>query len=83
MILLNKLTGLHHFGHYIMGFLFPLAMIGLGYVGIKNGKSAIGWILILLGGLILIGKLSGVIAILIAIGLIVYGFSLFRKRQIG
>ncbi|MCZ8513642.1 hypothetical protein O9H85_14590 [Paenibacillus filicis] len=82
MILCSKIGGFHHIGHSLIGFLFPLAMVGLGYLGIKNGRSTIGWILVVIGGLILFGKLSGLIAIAVAVGLIVYGFSLFRNRSV-
>lgn len=64
-----------------MGFLFPACVVGLGVLGLKNGRSIIGWLLIIIGGVFLLGKLSGVIAILIAIGLIVYGISLLRGRS--
>lgn len=78
LIILNKI-GVHT-GH-LMGWLFPVAMVGLGYLGIKNGRTAIGWILMGLGGIILLGKLSGFFAILIAIGLIVYGISMLRGKS--
>lgn len=82
MILLNKL-GLHPghlFGH-IAGWLFPVAMVGLGYLGLRNGRSTIGWVLIVIGGVILLGKLSGLIGIAIAIGLIVFGISMLRNKS--
>lgn len=79
LILLNKLG--FHVGHHVMGILFPAAMVGLGFVGVKNGKSIIGWILIGIGGLILLGKLSGLIGLLLAVGLIGYGVSLLRKKN--
>ncbi|MCR8633242.1 MULTISPECIES: LiaF transmembrane domain-containing protein [Paenibacillus] len=78
LILLNKF-GVHT-GH-LMGYLFPVAMIGLGWLGLKNGKSFIGFILIAIGGLTLMAKLSGLIAIALAIGLIIYGFSLLKKKS--
>ncbi|MED4602606.1 hypothetical protein P9314_18315 [Paenibacillus validus] len=79
LILLNK-TGFH-IGHHVMSILFPAAMVGLGFVGLKNGKSIIGWILIGIGGLILLGKLSGLIGLLVAIGLIGYGVSMLRCKK--
>lgn len=78
LILLNKF-GVHT-GH-VMGFLFPAAMLGLGWLGLKNGKSFIGLVLMAIGGLILMVKLSGLIAIALAIGLIIYGVSLLKKRS--
>ncbi|NHN34578.1 LiaF transmembrane domain-containing protein [Paenibacillus agricola] len=78
LILLNKM-GMHT-GHLI-GYLFPVAMIGLGWLGIKNDRTIIGLILIAIGSLVLIVKLSGLIAILVAIGLIVCGISSLRRKS--
>ncbi|TXK82666.1 LiaF transmembrane domain-containing protein [Paenibacillus sp. N3.4] len=82
LILLNKF-GLHtgHFFGSLMGYLVPLIMIGLGYIGIRNG-SKIGWIIAGLGIIILLGKMATWIIILLAIGLIGYGFSMLTKRTI-
>ncbi|TVY05545.1 LiaF transmembrane domain-containing protein [Paenibacillus cremeus] len=87
LILLNKL-GLQHghffgslFGHLI-GILFSAALIGLGALGLKNGKRVIGLILVVIGGCSLLGQLSGLIAIAVAIGLILYGVSMFRNRSV-
>lgn len=66
----------------IMGILFPLAIVFLGYLGIKNGRGFIGWILIVIGGLILFVKLSWLIGLIIAIGLIAYGWSMLGKRTV-
>ncbi|MEW9700990.1 hypothetical protein [Paenibacillus sp. SI8] len=81
LILLNKL-GIHMgpFIGSIMGYVIPLAMVGLGYVGIRNG-SKIGWVIAGLGIIILLGKLAGWVIILLAIGLIGYGFSMLAKRS--
>ncbi|MCY9669176.1 hypothetical protein M5X11_30355 [Paenibacillus alginolyticus] len=82
LITAGILISLHQLGSHIhlMGLLFPAAMLGLGYVGIKNGKK-IGWFIAGLGGLILTIKLSGLIAIAFAIGLVMYGFHLLKKRN--
>ncbi|TDF91858.1 LiaF transmembrane domain-containing protein [Paenibacillus piri] len=77
LILFNKFG--FHTGH-LMSYLFPVAMIGLGWLGVKNGKSLIGFVLLAIGGLILLAKLSGLIAIAFAIGLIIYGISLLKKK---
>jgi len=80
LILLHKI-GIHTgpFIGSIMAYVIPLAMVGLGYVGIKNG-SKFGWIIAGLGIIILLGKLAGWIIILLAIGLIAYGFSMLSNR---
>lgn len=82
LITAGILICLHQFGSHIhfMGFVFPAAMLGLGYVGIKNGKK-IGWFFAGLGGLILTIKLSGFIAIAFAVCLVVYGVHLLKKRN--
>lgn len=66
-----------HTGH-LMSYLIPIAMIGLGYLGIINGKKVIGLIIGGLGALILLGKLSG---LLIAVGLIGYGVYLLKRNS--
>lgn len=78
LILMNKF-GIHLMGP-IMGYLLPIAMIGLGYLGIKNG-SKFGWIIAALGSIILLGKLAGWLVIVFAIGLIVYGVSMLRGSR--
>jgi lia operon protein LiaI len=65
----------------IFGFLFPLILIGLGYVGIKNGKNMIGGVMLAIGIIILLGKLSGVIFFLLAVGAVVLGISLLRRSK--
>ncbi|UJF32849.1 LiaF transmembrane domain-containing protein [Paenibacillus hexagrammi] len=87
LIAFGALILLHKFGYHmgpfigsIMGYVIPLAMVGLGYVGIKNG-SKFGWIIAVLGAIILLGKLAGWAIILLAIGLIVYGVSLLTRRS--
>ncbi|WP_240344344.1 hypothetical protein [Paenibacillus sp. SYP-B3998] len=75
IICVNKI-GFHM---HLMGVLFPLAMVGLGYVGIKNGKK-IGWLIAGVGALILLGNLSGLFAVAFAGALIAYGVHLLRQR---
>jgi predicted membrane protein len=67
----------------IIGFLFPIILMGLGYIGIKNGSKLIGGILFAVGLIILLGKLSGLIFFALAIGLIVWGISMFRRNKRG
>ena len=80
LILFNKLG--FHLGHFVgsvMGLIIPLIMIGLGYLGIKNDKK-IGWVIAGIGVIVLLGKLASWIIILLAIGLIGYGFSMLKGR---
>ncbi|WP_175532505.1 hypothetical protein [Paenibacillus sp. yr247] len=82
LIMVGFLICLHQFGSHVhvTGLLVPAAMLGLGYVGIKNGKK-IGWFFAGLGGLILTIKLSGLLAIAFAVWLVVYGIRLLKKRN--
>ncbi|MBO9608608.1 MAG: hypothetical protein J7639_21830 [Paenibacillaceae bacterium] len=78
LMLLSKI-GIHFGG--LFAYIIPIALIGFGYIGVKNGKSLIGWVLIVLGAVLLLGKLSSLIGIAIAIGLIVFGFSMLRNKS--
>lgn len=83
IVMVLKVFGLP-FGAFlgpVFGFLFPLILIGLGVLGIKNGKKMIGGVLLAFGIIILLGKLSGVIFFLLAVGLIVWGVSMLRRKR--
>ncbi|MCI3920059.1 hypothetical protein MO973_07405 [Paenibacillus sp. TRM 82003] len=78
MILLSMLGV--HFGH-VFEWLFPLAMVGLGYYGVRHGRSTIGWIVLSIGLLILVGQMWGFLAFLVPVALIWFGWSLLRRRK--
>lgn len=78
LILLSKLGFVFH---GLMGILFPLALAYLGYYGIKRGRTFIGWILLVIGTLALLAKMSGLIALLIAGGFIYYGITLLTNNN--
>lgn len=78
LILLSKLGFIVH---GIIGFLFPLALAALGYYGIKRGRTFIGWVLLLIGTIGLLTKLSGFIALVIAAGFIYYGITLLKNKN--
>ncbi|MFD2672240.1 LiaF transmembrane domain-containing protein [Marinicrinis sediminis] len=65
----------------LIGWLVPIAMILLGYYGVKHGKGFIGWILLIIGTVSLLGKMSGLIGWLIAIGLIWYGLRMLKPKR--
>ncbi|WP_138752850.1 LiaF transmembrane domain-containing protein [Paenibacillus sinopodophylli] len=69
-----------HFGA-IFGFLLPFILIGFGIVGWTNNKKWIGGILAAIGGLMLLSKFGGFLVLLLAIGLIIGGVSLFKKNK--
>ncbi|MDP5272509.1 LiaF transmembrane domain-containing protein [Chengkuizengella axinellae] len=79
LFLLEKI-GLN-FGHSIISFLIPFVILGIGYLGIKNGKF-IGWPLLIIGCFMLLGKFAGILGILLAVGLILVGVHLLKKRSI-
>ena len=78
LILLSKLGFIIH---GLMGILFPLALAALGYYAVKRGRSIIGWILLLIGSLTLLTKLSGLIGLAIAAGFIYYGITLLKNNN--
>lgn len=69
----------------LLGWLFsliiPVAMIALGYYGIRRGNTFFGWIVLAIGVLSLIGKLSWIVGPILGIVLIVYGVSRLKKGQ--
>lgn len=82
LMLLGKFTPF--FGHFLgllISYLLPVAMIALGYYGVKRGNTVFGWIVLVLGALILIGKLSWLLGPLLAIGLIVFGIMMLKDRR--
>jgi lia operon protein LiaI len=78
LILLSKLGFLFH---GLFGLLFPVALMYLGFIGIKQGRSFIGWVLLGIGTFALMCKLSGLIAILVAAGFIYYGITLLKNNN--
>ncbi|WP_422658297.1 LiaF transmembrane domain-containing protein [Paenibacillus sp. EC2-1] len=69
----------------LLGMLFklliPIAMIALGYYGIQRGNTFFGWIVLAIGVLSLIGKLSWIIGPILGIVLIVYGVSRLKNGR--
>jgi len=65
----------------LLGWLIPIAMVVLGYYGIRNGRSTIGWIVFILGFIFLLGKLWGIIAFLLSVAFIWVGWSLLKRRK--
>ncbi|GIP54652.1 hypothetical protein [Paenibacillus vini] len=78
LILLGKLTP---FLGSLFGLVLAVAMIALGYYGIKRGNAFFGWIVLFLGIISLISKLAWLIVPVLGIGLIVYGISSLKGKR--
>jgi predicted membrane protein len=67
-------------GH-LFSLILPLAMLIFGYIGFRGGKKILGGILMILGSIILFGKLSGLIGLILAVALIGFGISMLKKKR--
>lgn len=65
----------------IIGLIFPLVIMYLGYIGMKQGRAFLGGVLFVIGFVILLGKLSWLIGLVFAIGLIIVGLSMLKDRS--
>jgi len=81
LIAIGVLLLLHWLGIDVFGWIVPLALIGLGWYGITVGKRTIGWIVLIVGLLGILGKLWAIAAVLVPIALIWIGWSLLRQRN--
>ncbi|WP_340025735.1 hypothetical protein MHI24_11340 [Paenibacillus sp. FSL K6-1096] len=72
---------LPHLIHGIFGILFPVLLVVLGYYGIKSGRKIIGWVVMFIGIMSLISKLSWIIGPLLGVALVVWGISVLRGKQ--
>ncbi|WP_054943894.1 LiaF transmembrane domain-containing protein [Paenibacillus ihuae] len=67
--------------HGIFGILFPVLLVALGYYGIKSGRKIIGWVVLFIGVMALISKLSWIIGPLLGVALVVWGISVLKGRR--
>lgn len=65
----------------LIGLLFPILMIVLGYYGIRRGRVVIGTIILGFGILSLLAKLSWFIGPLLGIALVIFGISLLKGKR--
>lgn len=65
----------------LISLLFPLILIGLGYYGIKRGKKLTGWVILVVGLLILISRLAWLIGPVLGILLLVFGIMMLKGRR--
>ena len=78
LILLSKLN--FPFWH-LFSYLIPFIVILLGYVGIRNGRTLIGSVILVVGLIMLVSKFATFFGFLVAVLLIIYGISLLRKNS--
>lgn len=84
LIAFGALILLHKIGFGFGGltsWIFSIILLVLGYTLIKHRSGFIGWPLAILGGLILFGKLAGLIGWLIAAALILYGVHMLKQQN--
>jgi lia operon protein LiaI len=65
----------------LMGYLIPLALVLFGWYSVKRGSKFVGWGMLILGLVILMSKLTGLIGLIIAIGMIAYGVTMLKKNN--
>lgn len=66
--------------HFLMGLLIPILIIGLGVMAWNSGRRLIGGVIGVIGALMLIGQLAPILVWAAAIGLIIYGISMLRRK---
>jgi hypothetical protein len=66
---------------FLFGLLIPILMIALGAMAWKNGNRLIGGVIVVVGGFILLGKLSFLFIWAAAIALILFGVSMLRSKK--
>ncbi|MGU3474002.1 LiaF transmembrane domain-containing protein [Paenibacillus sp. D51F] len=81
-LLAMKFLGLGHLISWAVSLIFPLIVLGLGVIGWRNGNRIVGGVLLFVGAIWLLGKLTPLIMLLFAVGLIVWGVSLFKGKRI-
>lgn len=83
LVIIGGMIVLRFFGFTlgpIFSYIFPIILLGLGYIGLKNGKNWIGMILIAVGAITLLAKLSGVIFLILAVAAILIGVSIIKGK---
>lgn len=80
LVILGLLILFGKFGS-VVGFLFAAAIFALGYYGMKTGKTFLGGLLMIVGGCMLLAKLSWLIGPLFGIILIVAGIVWIAGRR--
>jgi len=66
---------------WLFSLLIPVLIVALGYYGIRRGNTLMGWIVLGIGLVWLMSKLSWVLAPILGIILIVYGVSRMKNGR--
>jgi len=66
---------------WLFSLLIPVLIAALGYYGIRRGNTLMGWIVLGIGLVWLMSKLSWVLAPILGIILIVYGVSRMKNGR--
>ena len=66
---------------WLFSLLIPILMVALGYYGIRRGNTLMGWIILGIGVIWLMGKLSWLIGPILGIILIIYGVSRLKNGR--
>jgi hypothetical protein len=78
LIILGKLG----FGlGFLFGLLIPILIILLGAMAWRNGSRLVGGVIVVVGGFMLLGKLSFLFVWAAAIALVVFGVSMLRSKN--
>ncbi|WP_229686050.1 LiaF transmembrane domain-containing protein [Paenibacillus hunanensis] len=72
---------LHSLMSHLIGLIFPIALIVLGYYALQNGRKVLGTILAVIGTLVIFSKLSFLIGPMIGIALVAGGVYMLKSRR--
>lgn len=65
----------------IFAFLLPFILIGCGIIGLRNGRKVIGGIFLVLGIVLLLGKLGGLFTLILSVALIAAGIYIVSNKS--
>lgn len=66
---------------FLIGLLIPILVVLLGVMAWKNGNRLVGGVIAVIGGFMLLGKLSFLFVWVAAIALILFGVSMLRGKN--
>ncbi len=66
---------------WLFSLLIPILMVALGYYGIRRGNTLMGWVILGIGVIWLMGKLSWLIGPILGVILIIYGVSRLKNGR--